>query len=240
MLLGWSGTPMSLAALVALGTFLAVTMYVANVNSQVGSRVTVYQASESIDAYEPLGPSKLKAVEVPAKWTSESSVLTMNELLGRRVGFPLSPGTTLNADMLIPNSSLSSTEREVAINVDPVTGVAGRVRPGDRVDVYAIFGKVPGLPKSAKVLVRDVRIVSIAGQQRVTKASTEGLSEETVVPITLALEQSDSLKVAYANAFADEVRLVALPNDVGTERKDEINQFDAEDLGGKAVIEGEE
>lgn len=226
------------SVIVAVGTFFAVTAYVANVNSQVGSRVTVYQATGPIEAYTPLGPDNLEAVEVPERWIAKSSVLSLDELQGRRVGFRLNAGSTVSSDMLIPSSSLSSTEREVAINVNSVTGVAGRVRPGDRVDIYAVFAEVPGLPKSVRILVRDVRIVSIAGEQTVTKESAAGgTSEQKVLPVTLALEPDQALSVTFASAFANEVRLVALPNDVGTNRQGEPNEFDASELGGKAIIE---
>ena len=226
------------SALVAIATFVAVSAYVANVNSQVGSRVTVYQAREPIEPYTPLGPDNLEAVEVPERWASKSSVLSLDELQGRRVGFRINAGSTVNSDMLIPSSSLSSTEREIAVNVNSVTGVAGRVVPGDRVDIYAVFAEVPGLPKSVRILVRDVRIVSIRGEQTVTKQSAEGgTSQQQVVPVTLALEADQALSVTYAAAFASEVRLVALPNDVGTNRKGEPNEYDARNLGGKAILQ---
>ncbi|MBR7742631.1 Flp pilus assembly protein CpaB [Phycicoccus sp. BSK3Z-2] len=221
---------------VAVGTFFAVSAYVANVNTQVGSRVTVYQARGAIEAYTPLGPDNLEAVEIPERWVPESSVLTLDELQGRRIGFRLNEGSTVSSDMLIPSSALSSTEREVAINVDAVTGVAGRVRPGDRVDIYAVFSEVPGLPQSVRILVRDVRIVSIAGVQTVTSQSTEGGTfEQDVIPVTLALEPDQALSVTFAAEFASQVRLVALPNDVGTNREGEPNEYDAGELGGEAV-----
>lgn len=225
------------SALVAIGTFFAVSAYVANVNSQVGSRVTVYQASQPIAPYTPLGPDNLEAVEVPERWVPKSSVLSLDELQGRRVGFRLNAGSTVSSDMLIPSSSLSATEREVAVNVNSVTGVAGRVRPGDRVDLYAVFSEVPGLPKSVRILSRDIRIVSIAGEQTVTKESASGVAEQKVIPVTLALEPEQALAVTYASAFASEVRLVALPSDVGTNRQGEPNEYDAGKLGGKAIIE---
>lgn len=223
---------------VAVATFVVVMRYVASVNSQVGVRVTVYQASQPIEAYTPLSAANLTPVEVPKRWVSDSAILKLDELIGRRVGFRLNIGTNISSDMLIPSSSLNRNEREVAINVDAVTGVAGRVRPGDRVDVYAAFGDVPGLPKSVKVLARDIRIVSIAGQQRVVDRSDRGTSEATVVPVTLALLPNEALAVTYAANFAAEVRLVALPSDVGTDRRGETGQFDARNLGGAAVAEG--
>lgn len=226
------------SALVAIATFVVVTGYVASVNSQVGARVTVYRATEPIEAYTPLSASNVEAVEVPGRWTSKSSVLSMEQLQGRRIGFRVNAGSTISSDMLIPSSSLDRAEREIAINVNPVTGVAGRVRPGDRVDIYAVFADVAGLPKSVKVLVRDVRVVSIAGQQTVTQQTQNGTSQQRVVPVTLALIPKDAMAVTYAANFASELRLVALPTDVGADRQGEINEYDAKQLGGKAIPEG--
>jgi pilus assembly protein CpaB len=224
--------------LVAVGTFLAVTSYTASVSSQVGSRVTVYRATQPIEAYTPLSASNLEPTEVPERWVSKTAILSMKDLQGRRIGFRLTSGTVVSSDMLIPPSDLSPTEREIAINVNSVTGVAGRVRPGDRVDIYAVFADVPGLPKGVRVLARNIRVVSIAGQQTVTKQGQSGVSQQSVVPVTLALESQGALSVTYSSAFAQEVRLVALPLDVGTNRAREKDTFDAGSLGGKAIPEG--
>jgi pilus assembly protein CpaB len=226
------------AILVAMGTFLAVTSYAASINSQVGSRVTVYRATQPIDAYTALSATNLEPAEIPERWVSKTSILSLKDLQGRRIGFRLTSGTILTSDMLIPPSDLSPTEREVAINVNSVTGVAGRVRPGDRVDIYGVFADVPGLPKEVKVLVRNVRVVSIAGQQNITKQGENGVSQQSVVPVTLALEPPSALAVTYSAAFAQEVRLVALPLDVGTNRSGEKESFSAGNLGGKAIREG--
>lgn len=229
---------MAISVLVAIATFFVVTGYVTNVNSQVGSRVTVYRATQPIEPYTALSTDNLEPVEVPERWVAKSSVLRMDDLLGRRVGFRLNAGSTVSSDMLIPSSSLKQDEREVAINVDSVTGVAGRVRPGDRVDIYAVFAEVPGLPKSVKVLARDIRVVSIAGEQQVTQQSEQGVQEQSVIPVTLAVVPKTAMSLTYAANFAAEVRLVALPNDVGTNRSGEVNDFDAGELGGTAVLEG--
>lgn len=231
---------MVLSVLVAMTVFVILTNYVRGVSSQVGPLTTVYQASGPIEAYTPLSETNLEPVQVPERWSSPSSRLELPELDGRRVGFRIETGTVVSSDMLIPPSDLSSTEREVAINVDPVTGLAGRVRPGDRVDMYAVFSNVPGLPAQVRVLVRDVRVVSIGGQQTIIENTDQGVEQSDVVPVTLALEPSDALGVTYANAFAEEVRLVALPTDVGTDRSEDADSFDAGNLGGTPIVVGQE
>lgn len=229
---------MVLSVLVAAAVFVILTGYVRGVASQVGPSTTVWAAVEPIAPYTPLSEANLEPRQVPVRWAAPASQLELPDLDGRRVPFALQTGTVVSRDMLIPPSALSPTEREIAINVDAVTGVAGRVRPGDRVDMYAVFADVTGLPAQVRVLVRDVRVVTIGGQQTVTRSDDEGVSENEVLPVTLALEPDDSLSVTYANAFAEEVRLVALPTDVGTDRTDDVDSFDAGNLGGTAVPEG--
>ncbi len=230
---------MLVAGVLAAAVFFAISSYVAQINSQVGSRITVFRISAPVDAYQPLGASNVEAFEVPRRWAAPTAVGNLRELEGRRVGFPLEAGTVVTSDMLIPSSDLSPTEREIAISVNSITGVAGRVRTGDRVDIYATFSDVPGLAPQVRVLVRNVRVVSIGGLQTVATDPNQNTGNDTkqVVPVTLALEPKDSLSVTYANAFASEVRLVALPTDRGTNRSDEVDSFDATGLGGQAVVE---
>lgn len=229
---------MLLAVVIGVGVFVAVTRYTAEVTSRVGAVTTVFQARSAIEPYTALSGQNLEPVEVPRRWTSPTSRLELRQLEGRRIGFRVEPGTTLTSDMLIPPSDLSPTEREVAINVNAVTGVAGRVRPGDSVDIYAVFADVPGLPKQVRVLERDIRVVSIGGRQTVQTADEKtGVSQDDVVPVTLALEPTQAMAVTYANSFASEVRLVGLPTDAGLNRASERNSFDARQLGGRAVPE---
>ena len=132
--------------------------------------------------------------------------------------------------MLVPESDLTSAQREIAINVDAVTGVAGRVAPGDFVDIYAVFAETETVPAQVRVLVRGVRVISVAGSQTIVKEGGGGLAEQQVVPVTLALDPNDALAVTYAGAFAAEVRLVGLPNGVAEDRTGEIDIFSSQNL----------
>ena len=227
-----------LSVVIAAGVFVAVAGYVGDVNRQVGDKVTVYRAAAAIGPYQPLSDRNLEAVRVPEQWTSETSLLDLDELVGRRIGFRVEKGTTITSDMLVPSSELSPTERELAVDVDAVTGLAGRILPGDLVDVYAVFGEVPGLSKQVRVLVRSVRVVTVGGQRTVEPRDKEGLdADREVLPVTLALEPDDALAVTFASAFAEEVRLVGLPTGNTLNRSDEIGTYDATNLGGVAVPE---
>ena len=230
---------MLLAGLSAVVVFGVVTSYVAEVNSQVGSEVTVYRAARALPAFASLTEGDLEMVSIPKRWVSDSALMADGELTGRKLGVNLERGTVVTRDVLVPPSELSPTEREIAINVDAVTGVAGRVAPGDLVDIYSVFAEVPGLTKQVRVLVRNVRVVSVGGRQTLD-GSLEEVDEgpKDVVPVTLALEPNETLAVSYAAAFAKEVRLVRLPSGNTENRRGETDLYDARDLGGQPVPEG--
>lgn len=225
---------MILSMLLAVVVFFGVASYVNGVNSQVGPLTTVYQTTEDLSAFSELTADRVEAVSVPVRWVDEASRLSVQDLDGRTVAVPLSAGSRITMDMLVPPSDLNPNEREVAINVDAVTGIAGRVRPGDRVDVYAVFSDTPGLANQSRILVRNVRVVSVGGTQQVEQVSTGALQD--VIPVTMALVPQDALSVTYASTFAVQVRLVGLPAGTTQDREGEINQFDAENLGGEAII----
>jgi pilus assembly protein CpaB len=226
---------MILSGIAALGVFIGLSAYVSNVNSQVGSKVTVFRASGNIAAYSDLSSAPLQAETIPKRWAASTAIESRAQLTGRKVGFNVAKGTVITSDMLVAPSDLNPNEREIAINVNAATGVAGRVQPGDYVDIYAVFSDVEGLPKQVRVLVRDVRVVSVGGQQTVTANDTTR-EEKDVVPVSLALQPSAALAVTYASAFAEEVRLVKLPAG-STGDSSSSSEYDADQLGGKAVPE---
>lgn len=226
---------MILSSLLAVAVFFGVASYVSGINSRVGPMTTVYQVTEDLNAFSQLTADKVEAVEVPVRWVDEASRLSVQDIEGRTVAVPLSAGSRITMDLLVPPSDLNPNEREVAINVDAVTGIAGRIRPGDRVDVYAVFADTPGLPNQSRILVRNVRVVSVGGTQQVQERTTGELQD--VIPVTMALVPQDALAITYASTFATEVRLIGLPAGSTQDREGEINQFDATELGGRATVE---
>jgi pilus assembly protein CpaB len=226
---------MVLSVVAALLVFVGVSTYVSNVNSKVGPLVTVYHVTKDLPAFTTLSSENTEPVQVPERWATDNTVLKSQDVDGRVIATPLSAGSPISLDLLVPPSDLDPGEREVAVNVDAVTGLAGRIRPGDRVDVYATFANVPGLPKQARILVENVRVVSVLGQQQVQ--SPDAKTIQNVIPVTLALQPDAALSVAYANSFAKEVRLVGLPPGVAQDRSRERKTFDASELGGEAIPE---
>ncbi len=222
-----------LAGLGALVVFSMVARYVGSVNSQVAPMVTVYQAARNVPAYQELGPQNVVPVEIPERYVPPQALREDSQLSGARIGFNIARGTIIGSDMLLPPSDLNADEREIAIEVDAVTGIAGRVASGDYVDIYAVFASPEGSGGNSQVLVQNVRVVSVGGRQTRSKQTAEGaLREADVLPVTVALSPDDALKVTYADSFATAVRLVGLPPGIQTEdRTTELDSVDASSLG---------
>ena len=226
---------MVLSGLAAVLVFIGVSTYVASVNSKVGPMVTVYHVTKDVPAFTTLSADNTEPVQVPQRWAADNTVLKSADIDGRVTATPMTAGATISSDSLVPPSDLNPDEREVAVNVDAVTGLAGRVRPGDRVDMYAVFTDVPGLPKEVVLLVENVRVISVAGQLQVQTPDAKSL--QNVIPVTLALTSDQALSVTYASQIAAQVRLVGLPPGVAQDRSKERKTFDARALGGKAIPE---
>jgi pilus assembly protein CpaB len=225
---------MILSVVAAVAVFFGVSSYVAGVNSKVGPMVTTYHVTKDLAAFTTLSSANTEPAQVPERWAANRTVLKSSDIDGRVTATPLAAGSPVSLDGLVPPSDLDPTEREVAVNVDAVTGLAGRVRPGDRVDVYAVFQDVVGLPNQARILVENARVVSVAGQQQVQ--SPDAKSVQNVIPVTLALPGTPALAVTYASGFASQLRLVGLPPGVAQNRSRELKTFDARRLGGQAPI----
>ena len=221
---------MALSAIAALVLFITVTNYVSSVNSKVAPTVTVYKASKNLNAFSVVEADSIDAAKIPRRYVSDKTVTDQEQLIGRRINFNVASGTYLGSDMLLPPSTLNDNEREIALTVDAKTGIAGRVKSGDLVDVYAVFGE-QGFGTS-QVLVRNVRIVSVGGVETTSETTNRDELEETqVLPVTLALEPNDALRVTYADAFAISVRLVGLPSGIAGQNRDkEPNSVDNDSL----------
>ena len=114
----------------------------------------------------------------------------------------------LVAGELIPKAWIASgpsvvAGRSMTIPVTPEHAVGGRLRPGDRVDVYATFDSGDARARTS-VLVRAVEVLDVV--------ETGGLvvGEESVVGLTVAVTPSEAARLAFAIRTAElDVALVA-------------------------------
>lgn len=197
------------AALGAVGVFVAISSYVASIREQVNPTTVAIRLKRSIEPQSTITRDAYDTVEIPQRWAPRGALLREEELAGQVAVSTLPRGAFLQRGMVEDEPQLAPGQRELAILVDAETGVAGKVGPGSIVDIAATFGGDNERTAESQIVVNNARVIAV-GQPR-TKGSGDPRNQEAdptqVVPITFALTVRQTLILTYAESFAQEVRL---------------------------------
>ncbi|MFG3115121.1 Flp pilus assembly protein CpaB [Streptomyces sp. NPDC048197] len=205
-----------LSVLCAVGAFVGVLSVIRNVESKVGPEKTAYRLKTDVAAYKALDPGQFEKVKMPQRWLPPTAVTDLDQVSGKIAVTPLKKGSLLQDDMIVERPALKAGQQEIAIMIDAATGVAGKITPGARVNIYATFeGKRPEDKPVSKVIVSGAQVIDVgkltpleAKDPGDTNAANRQAGE--AVPITFALNTQDAQRVAYAESFASHVRLALL------------------------------
>lgn len=202
-----------LTAIGAIAVFVSVLMYVADVNSQVGNRVMVLQLTKDLEAYEPVTASAYEFVEVPERWTTSTTLREEKDVVGLVAATALPKGSVLQQGMVITRPGVQPGYREIAIVVDAETGVAGKVKPGDHVDILATTagtkdtaGNV-GVEACSEVWASNALVLEVGVVTETQEADSMGFGTSSTVPVTFALRTEDTLRLSYIESFSVKLRL---------------------------------
>ncbi|MBV2356502.1 Flp pilus assembly protein CpaB [Streptomyces sp. J2-1] len=208
-----------LSVLCALGAFAGVLSVVRDAQSKVGPEVAAYRVKSEVQPYTALTGGQFEKIEMPKRWLSANAVTDLTQLRGKIAVTTLRPGSLLQSDMIVDRPALRPGQQEVAIMIDAATGVAGKITPGSRVNVYATFqGKKQTDPDQSKIIVTDARVLDVG---RITALEPDRGDDNRqqateAVPITFALSTLDAQRVTYAESFAQRVRLALVAPGGGT------------------------
>ncbi|MFE7773991.1 Flp pilus assembly protein CpaB [Streptomyces sp. NPDC057445] len=201
-----------LSVLCAFGAFAGVLSVISDVNSKVGPEVTAYEIKTDVAPYTALSASQFEKVSMPKRWLSENAVTDISEISGKIAVTRLNKGSLLQNDMIVKRPALQPGEQEIAIMIDAATGVAGKIKPDSRVNIYATFaGEQEGAPAQSKVIVSNAKVLDV-GQLTALEPDRDNKTNQATeaVPITFALNTLDAQRIAYAESFAEHVRLALI------------------------------
>jgi Flp pilus assembly protein CpaB len=193
-------------SMLAVAVFAGVLYYVRTVSTQVGPMVTVLQLNRSVDALEPVDESMLDLVSVPERWAPETAVRDVGDTADLVAATAYEKGSMLQAGMLVDRPGVQPGFREVAILVDAETGVAGKVEPGDHVDIIATMGGSGDVRPVSRVWVSNVLVLEV-GLPRTVEDPDDLSTTTSGLPVTFALSTQDALTLAYVESFSVKLRL---------------------------------
>ncbi|MER6192615.1 Flp pilus assembly protein CpaB [Streptomyces cyaneofuscatus] len=213
-----------LSVLCAFGAFAGVLSVISDVNSKVGPEVTAYQLKSDVAPYTALNSGQFEKIAMPKRWLSENAVTDLREVEGKIAVTELRGGSLLQSDMMVRKPELRAGEQEIAIMIDAATGVAGKITPGATVNIYATFAgeqqQENGEPAQSKVIVSNAKVLEVGKLTALNPSGDDRRTQMTeAVPITFALNTLDTQRIAYAESFAEHVRLALVaPGSDGTIR----------------------
>ncbi|MEU1615778.1 Flp pilus assembly protein CpaB [Streptomyces sp. NPDC005722] len=196
------------SALCALAAFAGVVTVIGDARSQVGPKVTAYRLAADVPAYEAVGRAQLQEVRIPERWLPATAVRDLGRLAGKIAAVPLHRGSLLQTDMVAERPALQAGQMEIAIMIDAETGVAGKITPGARVNIFATFApRADDDPEVSKIIVAGARVIDVGELKAFDTGSDNRRVSSQGVPITFALGAADAQRVAFAESFARHVRL---------------------------------
>lgn len=221
------------SAVCAVAAFAGVLAVVNDARSQVGKKVTAYELSTDIAAYQQLSTSNIRRIRVPSRWLPDTAVRDLGQVRGKIAAVALKKGSLLQTDMVAAKPELASGQMEMAIMIDAETGVAGKITPGSRVNVFATFaGRKDTDADVSRILVAGVRVIDVGEIKAFDKSADNQRQSTEGVPVTFALDAEDAQRVAYAESFAEHVRLALVaPGDTSAPPADERNYTLSGDTG---------
>ncbi len=201
-----------LSVLCAFAAFAGVISVISDVNSKVGPEVAAYRLKADVPPYTALRPGQFEKIAMPDRWLSPSAVTDLSAVNGKIAVTQLRKGSLLQKDMIVERPELEAGEQEIAIMIDAATGVAGKITPGDLVNIFATFtGKDKGDPDQSRIIVSHAKVIDVGRLTPLDPKNDDRRSgPREAVPITFALNTTDAQRVAYAESFAEHVRLALL------------------------------
>jgi pilus assembly protein CpaB len=199
------------AAVLALVAVIGVQRYIASMEKQYvreEKKAFVLIATTTIPAGGTIDETMVKFESVPEKYLQPKAVNSQSLAVGRRTVAEILPGEQILATKLTLQARESSLamrtpqgKRAMAITINPLAAVGGKVRAGDYVDLVGIF------PYNAQVNGKTVtELVSVTLFQNVLILGVEGNAPpergKPATPgdllVTLALTPKEIALLTYA------------------------------------------
>lgn len=183
--------------------------------------VTVVVATKPIAARTVIEPAAIRVQARPAATLPPNCATSVDEVIGQVAMAPLMEGEPIARGAIAPRTAslgmayaVPTGMRAVAVALDPIIGVAGFLKPGDRVDVVATF-TVDEI-KVTKTVLQDVTLLAIGPEirpeQQVRTASVSNARPREQANATLAVSPTQAEKLILAEA-GGRLRLTLRPAD---------------------------
>ncbi|MHC4198236.1 MAG: Flp pilus assembly protein CpaB [Planctomycetota bacterium] len=194
--------------LLALAVVIGITTYFFLIVLQRPHPEDILVAKDDIHSGDVLKEGMVSAVEWQGKKVPQDFIRVSDKkrYIGRVLAVDIIKGTPIvKGSLSRPGAPIGVYAkippglRALTVKVDQVSGVAGFIRPGSRVDVLLAAGRVgSGKGQESKIILQNVLV--LASGRRTTQIKVKGKEEPKVVnTITLLLSPEGAEKLSLAS-----------------------------------------
>lgn len=169
--------------------------------------VTVEYAAGTVPAgtagSTAVADGRIRSKTVPPGERPAGAVTDPSQLAGRVAASAIAAGTIVTADMFpdpqthIGTIVIPPGKRALALELQPVSGVAGFVGAGDKVDVYGVV-KGGDTPEGVRLVLQDVDVLNVNGAGLPTAQGQPGSPDLIYL---LAVTPADAERLIYLSEF---------------------------------------
>ncbi|MBS0207466.1 MAG: Flp pilus assembly protein CpaB [Planctomycetes bacterium] len=190
------------------------------VAAPAGEMVPVIMALSNIGTGDPLKPENIKLEEFPKDRMPPNAVSDWENAIGRRARHPILPGLPIVEEMLLSKGDngedlsgmIAKGMRVVSVRVDAVSGMAGLLKPGDRVDMVVHLHPNPtygiSMP-SARTFLQNVKIIAV---DDVFRRDNDGQQAVVAKTVSVLVTPAQAELVTLATELGT-LRLIMRPAD---------------------------
>jgi pilus assembly protein CpaB len=184
----------------ALITSGLVYYYLQGLQKTALDESSVVVASQKIAAGTRLTSDMVKVTKMPLKYIKSGAVTASSNVVNQYTTSDIYPDQVVLKDQL--TSAKKSNEmkykipagkRAVTIEIDPVSGVAGYIKPGNRIDMIISFKPEPeGKITQSLTLLQNIEVLAVGSQASAKEENNKGDN------ITLAVTPQEAQSVMLA------------------------------------------
>jgi pilus assembly protein CpaB len=193
-----------IAALAGLATTVLVYIQVQRVMAPAPAApatVSVVMAALPVNVNDRIQPNGVVVRQLPPELVPAGAFSDPSKVVGRIARFPILAGEAIRADRLIAenmraglSAQIPSGKRAFTVQVNEVTGIAGLIQPGDKVDVLSTL-QDPALDTATAITVlQNVPVLAIAQDSIVDPQK----KPKVVTTVTLAVSPAEAERLALA------------------------------------------
>ena len=178
--------------------------------SSGSSRPTVLYAAQPVPAGTSgsvaLAQGLVRSRAVAATALPPGAVTDATQLSGRVAVRAIEQGTILTGDLFpapqtrIGTVQIPAGKRALALELQPVAGVAGFVGAGDRIDIYGVADGTRGSPRGVHLVLQSVEVLNVNGTGL---PATQGQPNGPNLVYLLAVTPAEAERLIYLTSFED-------------------------------------